>query len=328
MTTQHSTQHFILGIDISKARFDVALLKPDGKYKTKAFSNQPKGFAELLSWLAGHRVESVHACLEATNVYGEALATALYDHAHQVSVVNPLKIKGFAQSELSRTKTDQQDAKLIARFCQAMRPALWEPEPLKVRALKAMVKRLDALVTMHQQELNRQAVADRAVQGGLEDHIVYLEQQMARLRAQIDQHIDDDPDLKQQKKQLLSIPGIGPTSSSYLLAHFSTIKAFGSAKQMASFCGVAPAQRQSGSSLKGQAHLSKVGPPGLRKALFFPAMVALRYNPVLIALNERLTERGKPKMVIIGAAMRKLVHIIYGVLKNNTLFDPTLAYHA
>jgi len=315
------TPQHILGIDISKKSFDVALLLPNGKRKNKKFCNDPEGFKALHDWLLEFDVHSLHACMEATNVYGNALAEFLFDHGYAVSVVNPARIKGFAQSELLRTKNDKQDAALIARFCIAMSPSLWQPDPLNIRQLKAMVRRIDALLDMKQQEVNRLDVAEALVRPEIQSHINDLDHRIKKLRQDIQNHIDDDPDLKQQKDLLLSIPGIGEKTIATLLSHFSTINRFESAKKLASFCGVAPREFQSGSSVKGRGGMSKIGSAQIRKALFFPSMVALRYNPTIIKLKERLTSQGKPKMVIIGAAMRKLIHVIFGVLKNNTPFN-------
>ena len=316
--------NFILGIDISKKHFDVALLINDDKRKNKKFANCQSGFEDLKLWLASHQVDSLHACLEATNIYGHALAEFLYDSGFDVSIVNPARIKGFAQSELLRTKTDKQDASLIARFCQSLSPGLWTPEPKKVRELKALVRRWDALIEMRQQEVNRLDVADPIIAQDIEEHVIALTEKVKRLRDTIRQHIDDDPGLREQKELLLSIPGIGEKTVATLLSYFSSIERFTTAKQLASFCGVAPREFQSGLSVNKHGSMSKIGPAQLRKSLFMPAMVALRYNPLLIELKERLTAAGKPKMVIIGAAMRKLVHLIFGVLKNKSYFKVDL----
>lgn len=319
----HDQYRFFLGVDISKHHFDVALLLPSGKRKNKKFSNNPKGFEQLAAWLAAQGVASLHACLEATNIYGHPLGEFLHDRGFDVSIVNPARIKGFAQSELLRTKTDKQDASLIARFCQAMSPSLWEPDPLKVRQLKALVRRLDALIEMRQQEVNRLDVADPVIREDIEELIRVLDRRIGEIRTTIREHIDDDPDLRSQRELLLSIPGVGEKTVASILAYFATIDRFASPKKLASFCGVAPREVQSGTSIKRYGRMSKVGPAALRKALFFPAMVALKHNPVLQQLRQRLTAAGKPKMVIIGAAMRKLVHLIYGVLSTRTPFDPT-----
>ena len=317
-----------LGIDISKKKFDVALHLPSGKWKHKAFTNSSEGFQELSHWLRQLNVEQVHACMEATNIYGNALAEYLYDENHNVSVVNPARIKGFAQSEMLRTKNDKQDALLIARFCEALSPDLWMPEPISVRQLRALVRRLDMLIEMKQQEVNRLDVSDEIVQSDIRQHVKELEQRINKIRTDIEEHIDRDPDLKNKKELLLSIPGIGEKTMAIVLSYFASIRHFDSAKKLTSFCGVAPREHQSGSSVNGRGAMSKIGSAHLRKSLFLPAMVALKYNPALKALKERLSEKGKPKMVIIGAAMRKLIHIIYGVLKSNLPFDENKAVKA
>ena len=200
---------YILGIDISKKHFDVALLLSTGKRKNKKFTNDPEGYEKLNAWLAKFEMASLHACLEATSTYGHMLAEYLYDQGYDVSLVKPARVKGFAQSELLRTKTDKQDASLIARFCESVKPSLWVPEPRKVRELKALVRRLDALIEMRQQEVNRLDVSDEIVAIDITEHIELLTIRIDRLRNLIRQHIDDDPGLREQKDLLLTIPGVG-----------------------------------------------------------------------------------------------------------------------
>ncbi len=142
---------FFLGIDVSKTTFDVALLFINNKVKTKKFSNNVKGFTELVEWLNKHKAHNLHICLEATGVYGDALSNFFFDNGYTLSVVNPAQIKGFTQSELSRNKTDQADAQIIARFCRAINPKPWQPKPLYIRELQALVRRLEALQDMLQQ---------------------------------------------------------------------------------------------------------------------------------------------------------------------------------
>lgn len=310
----------VLGIDISKSKFDVALLR-NGKFKHKKFTNSPEGFKSLTQWLSAFDVYSLHACMESTNVYGEPLGEYLFDNGIDVSIVNPSRIKSFAQSEMSRTKTDKSDASCIARFCVAMSPALWSPDPLEIRQLRAIVRRLESLTQMRQQEINRLDVAQDILVDDLEDHIRYLDQAIKETKALIKEHIDNNPDLKRKKQLLQSIPGIGESTIAVVLSEFANITKFKNAKALACYIGLAPRLRQSGSSVRGRTVMSKTGRSHLRKVFFMPALVALRYNPVLVDLKVRLTSYGKAKMAIVGAAMRKLVHIIYGVLKNETSFD-------
>ncbi|MET0650419.1 MAG: transposase [Pyrinomonadaceae bacterium] len=137
-------------------------------------------------------------------------------------------------------------------------------------------------------------------------------------------HIDSHPGLREQRDLLLTIPGIGETTAAKLLAEIMDVKLYESARQLAAFAGLAPRLHESGSSVRKMAKLSKVGAPRLRKALYFPAISAIKHNPYIKDLGERLRKRGKCPMQVIGAAMRKLIHIAYGVLKSGRPFDPEL----
>lgn len=144
-----------LGIDIAKLKFNVCLINSKDTLKHKVFPNSPSGFTQLVAWLAQQNVERVHACMEATGTYGEALAYHLHAAGQMVSVINPAAVKSFAGSRLSRTKTDKVDAELIARFCQAQQPLRWTPPAPEVRELQALVRRIAALVEMRVAEENR-----------------------------------------------------------------------------------------------------------------------------------------------------------------------------
>ena len=311
----------ILGIDISKEKFDVALLQ-GGKYKHKKFTNARKGFEELSEWLGKLGIGTLHACMESTGIYGEGLAEYLHDHGFRVSIVNPARIKGFAQGELKRSKTDKLDASLIARFYAAMRPSPWVPDSKEMRELRSLVRRVDALLGMRQQEQNRLEVSDEVLKRSIRRHIRYIDKQIEELKREINKHIDRNPELRGKRKLLESIPSVGEATINVILSHFGEIEKFPSAKRLVSFLGIAPRHYRSGTSVRGRTRMSKVGRSSLRKAFYMPAVVGLRYNPVLVDLRRRLEEAGKPPMLIVGAAMRKLVHIIYGVLKNKMPFDP------
>lgn len=311
----------VLGIDIAKRKFDVALLQA-GKFKTKAFANTAQGFEALRAWLTAHHAGQIHACLEATNTYGQALAEFLYDAGYTVSVVNPVQIKAFGQSQLNRTKTDSADARLIAQFTAHVPPRAWTPLPRPVRELRALVRRLEALQTMRQQERNRLDTAEPAVQPDLQTHIAELAKRIKELRRRIRKHIHQNPTLRAQRDLLRSIPGVGETTLAAILAHVPYPERFGSAKQLAAFSGLSPRERRSGSSVHGRTVLAKTGEARLRKALFMPTLVAMRYNPLIKAFYQRLRAAGKPPMAALCACMRKLLHLIYGVLKHRMPFDP------
>lgn len=327
MNNMENTDKVCVGIDISKLKFDLALLR-NGKFKHKAFKNDKSGFKLLLAWLDKQQVTEAHVCMESTNIYGDAVAETLFDNKFIVSIVNPTRIKGFSLSELNRTKTDKSDAALIARFCLAMNPAAWTPDPLEIRQLRALVRRVESLIGMRQQEVNRRHVAQDILLETLEEHIEFLDQAIVETKKKINEHIDNYPDLKNKKQLLETIPGIGDATINMVLSEFANIEKFKNAKSLAAFIGVVPKEKRSGTSVRGRTSLSKMGNPYMRKKLFLPAMVALRFNPILIELNKRLTKAGKSKMSIIGAAMRKLVHLIYGVLKSGMPFDENYANRA
>jgi transposase len=316
----------VLGIDIAKATFDVALLLPDGKVRRKSCANTPAGFADLTRWLERHGASSVHASLEATGTYGDALAHYLYDAGHVISVLNPAVTHAYAASRLARAKTDRIDAALIARYTATEQPAAWTPAPREVRELQALIRRLDALQGMRTQESNRLEAGPLvpAVRASLETVMATLTAEIKAVQRQIHGHVDQHPGLRDQRDLLVSIPGIGEATAAVLIAELFD-KRYSSARQAAAFAGVVPRVCESG-TLKARGRLVKIGPGRLRKALYFPALTGLRFNPTLRALQARLRAAGKPSMVIIGAAMRKLIHLAFGVLKSGRAYDSTYAH--
>lgn len=311
----------VLGIDIAKQKFDAALII-DGKTKHKTCKNSAEGFETLMIWLEKQGIQKVHACLEATGNYGEDLAIYLHEAGHIISIVNPARIKGFAQSELLRTKTDKLDAALIARFCLAMKPDLWIPPSQEIRYLRALVRRVDSLIDMRSQEKNRISTAHESVILLIKEHIAYLDQEIEKIRRQIDVLIGQNPNLKRRKELLDSIPGIGKATIPHILAELDDLDKFNHVREMVAFIGLAPKETLSGSSMKGKPRLCKIGHARLRKALYMPALVSIQCNPVMIAFYNRLKDKGKNGKVIVCAIMRKLVHVIFGVLKSGKKYDP------
>jgi transposase len=302
------------------------LLLPDGKIRRKSCANTPAGFADLTRWLERHGASSVHASLEATGTYGDALAHYLYDAGHVISVLNPAVTHAYAASRLARAKTDRIDAALIARYTATEQPAAWTPAPREVRELQALIRRLDALQGMRTQESNRLEAGPLvpAVRASLETVIATLTAEIKAVQRQIHGHVDQHPGLRDQRDLLVSIPGIGEATAAVLIAELFD-KRYSSARQAAAFAGVVPRVCESG-TLKARGRLVKIGPGRLRKALYFPALTGLRFNPTLRALQARLRAAGKPSMVIIGAAMRKLIHLAFGVLKSGRAYDSTYAH--
>jgi transposase len=150
----------------------------------------------------------------------------------------------------------------------------------------------------------------------------YLKQQQQVIKKLIGDHFDQHPHLKQQRDLLTSIPGIGDMTASVLLAEIRDVSDYNNARQLAAYAGLTPCERSSGTSVKGKTRLSCTGNVRLRKALYLPAVVAMRHNPLLKAMSDQLLGRGKVKMQVIGALIRKLVHLAFGILKSQKPFDP------
>lgn len=315
-----------IGIDIAKDTFDVALYR-DEQYQLAQFANTAEGHRQLLKWLKKRQAQGSHACLEATGQYGEALAQALYERGYPVSIVNPMRVKAYGASQLKRNKTDREDAKVIAHFCASQPLTLWSPPPPEVVELQALSHRLLTLKEERTAELNRHqsGIRSEAVLQDIADHIAFLEAQITTIQERIADLIDRHPDLRRQRELLTSIPGIGDITAAHFMAEVPDISRFHSAAQLAAYAGLTARRHQSGSSVHRPGRLSKVGNKRLRTAFYMPALSAKRYNPLIEALVARLEARGKRPMVILGAVMRKLLHIAFGVLRSGRPFDPNIA---
>jgi transposase len=315
-----------LGIDIAKDTFEACwLLEKRAAHGT--FDNTRAGLAKLDHWLKKRQAGPVHVCLEATGRYSEGVAEHLHAAGHTVSVINPARLKAFGQASLTRTKTDQTDAALLAEFCRRQQPAAWTPPAAEQRELRALVRRRESLLQVRQQEANRLSSGETspAVCASLQAVVAFLDEQLANVQQAIRDQVADHPDLQRRSALVDAIPGIGPTTAAALLAEID-FAAYPSARQVAAQAGLTPRQRQSGTSVHGRPRLSKQGASQLRRILFFPAIVAIRHNPLIRAFAQRLADRGKAKMAIVCACMRKLLHLVYGVLKTGLPFDPD--YHS
>ena len=311
----------VLGIDIAKQSYQVTLRVGD-KLQRHSFANHAEQFQELSAWLGQQGVKHCHVCMEATNRYWEELANYLYAQGHTVSVVNPARIRDYGKSKLLRNKTDQLDADLIADFCLTQNPDIWQPLPPEVQELQALMRHWEDLKSLRSEIHTRltNGSPSVAVHEMLSEHLAFLDQQIAELKKQIESHIDQHPGLKQQRDLLASIPGIGNLTAAKLLSE--NIQAFSSTRALVAYAGLSPQHRRSGTSIHPPGRMSKIGNAHLRKALYFPAVNARRFNPVIQIFCARLSERDKHTMTIIGAAMRKLLCLSLGVLKSGVPFDP------
>ncbi len=317
-----------IGVDISKAKLNVALLLAPAflKKKTKVVPNNPDGFKSLIEWLQ-HQVKDQKAfrfIMEATGSYHQALALFLSDHGFEVCIVNPALIKRHGESMAARTKTDEKDCVIIAHYGAKMNPKPWVPPSPEYRGLEQLLRRLNQLDKMNRQEKNRLEAlgpgpADKNVLDSIEKTLSYFDEEYKELLKKIRDHLDRHPGLKDDVKLLTSIPGIGELTALRMTSALEGGTRFSSARQFAAYLGLTPRQNQSG-IIKGKTRLSKMGPSALRKALYMPSVAACRYNPDVNALYERLLKAGKTKMSALGAAMRKMAHLAFGVLKNRQTY--------
>lgn len=320
------TAQSILGIDIAKAKLDTHFQRVGSADKPvhRLYENTPAGHEQVVTWLANQQVGQLHVCLEATGTYGRAVALRLHQVGYRVSIVNPLRIKRYGESELLRVKTDKSDAALIARFCLTQQPDPWTPPTSQQQQLQDLVRALADLQRLHQQQRCRQQSGPQpeAVATISSSVLTCLETQMESLRQQIEAHILAHESLSGPYHLLLSICGIGKRTAAVLLGELGDLSRFASVRDLVAYVGLAPHLHRSGTSVHGPSPLSKHGHAAIRKALYFPAMSALRHNPAIKAFYQRLRAAGKSKMVALVAAMRKLLHQIYGVLHSGQVFDP------
>jgi transposase len=319
----------VLGIDVSKAKVDVALFLSETKHMTATFANTQTGFEQLQHWLDGQTQQPLHVCLEATGRYGEAIAEYLFGCGHQVSVVNPSRIHAYGRSKLRRSKTDKSDALLIADFCATQQPPLWNPSREHQQELQELTRQLEELKTARQRVSNRlgSGIRSQTVRRLLQEQLDLLDEQITQLEQEIRTHIQADEQTHASFALLLSIPGIGPCTAAKFLAEVPDIHLFASADQLAAYAGLVPRQHFSGSSVHGKSTLAKTGNTYLRTAFYMPALSAERFNPMIAAFAQRLRSATIPKakMTIIAAIMHKLLVLAYGVLKSGLPFDPNFA---
>lgn len=322
----------LIGLDVSKDKLDTCWLRDPVslKKKTKVIKNNAIGHSQLVDWIKKNiksSPEEIVITLEPTNVYHEALIHVLYDEGFQIFLVNSGKAKKFAESRNIVHKTDKSDSLMLANYGYSCQNELtrWVPEPKHIRELNLMLRRLTALEKDLQREKNRKESSEfgllsKRVILSLENIIETFELEIKALNKDIDTHINQYPDLKKKRMLLETINGVGPVISKEMTYLFSA-KNFKSAKQAAAYLGLIPRFNESG-KMKGRTTLTKHGPSRLRAKLYMPAVVASTYNPDIRAQKTRLLAAGKSKMEAIGAAMRKLVQICYGVVNSGKEYQP------
>jgi len=326
----------ILGIDISKDTFDAAVIPSDGllfkdmeETRHRKFSNNMCGFSQLVGWLNSMNASIEHACMEATSTYGNALAEYLFYAGYLVSMVNAKRVTHYRRSELARIKTDKNDAMLIARFCRAQHPAPWIPLSRESNELRELTGRLADVEQMIQQEKNRIQTP------GLSEYVIMsiariidtLESEKDNILNRMKNLINSEPEMTRIRELLCSIPGIGEKTAICMMGIIADFGRFKTARQLAAWAGLTPSRKESGTSLRGKAYMSKVGCADIRRLLYMPALAAMRSNPVVQQVTDRLkSETNLAGKQIVVAAMHKLIRIAHGVVTKECEFDPNYSH--
>lgn len=318
----------VIGIDVSKKKLDVCALF-DGKTRKKIVDNSVSGFKSLRNWISKNNINNPHICMESTGCYSEDVAEFFHELGFKVSVVNPLQIKAFRNSKLIRQKTDSVDAQIIAEFCLQNDPAVWKPRSPEQKELHNLNVRISALKA----ELNRVSNAlenqnlSKTILKSIHDEIKFLKNQIALLEDVAQKIINSNQNLKEQFDRITEIKGVGEKLALAIIADMPDVSNFQKSGQFSAFAGVSPSHFQSGSSVRGNSHISRLGSKSIRKVLYMSALVVKNHNPHFQRFVQKLQKKGKAPKVIIVAIMRKLMCILFGMLKNSSNFDPKLAFH-
>jgi transposase len=317
----------VIGIDVSKKKLDVCALF-DGKTRKKIVDNSVSGFKSLRNWISKNNIDDPHFCMESTGCYSEGIAEFFHELGFKVSVVNPLQIKSFRSSKLIRQKTDSVDAQIIAEFCLQNAPAAWKPKSPEQKELHYLNVRISALKS----ELNRVSNAlenkklSKVILKSIHDEIKFLKNQIALLEDEAQKIINSNQNLKEQFDRITKIKGVGEKLALAIIADMPDVSNFQKSGQFSAFAGVSPSHFQSGSSVRGKSHISRLGSKSIRKVLYMSALVVKNHNPHFQKFVQKLQKKGKAPKVIIVAIMRKLMCILFGMLKNPSNFDPKLAF--
>lgn len=318
---------YYLGIDVAKAKLDCCLTSDD-KTRYKTFANNANGRKALVTWLLKY-TDNACAGMESTGSYHEPIAHVLYEAGMMVYVLNPSRVKSFARGMGFMVKTDKVDSKMLATYMvinqsnHKLQP--WQPLTPAMQELKLLLARRDALVKDlvkeqgRLEQLSYMAHSTR-IESAINESMTFMTQAIERLDKQIKEHIDSDPTLKQDKELLESIPAVGERSSLTLLNVLYSHE-FDSASQLAAYLGLVPLHHQSGANNVNNSRIGKTSSAKIRSQLYMAAVVAIQHNPRIKAHYQKLIRKGKAKMQALIAAMRKLVHICFGVIKNQTPYD-------
>ena len=311
-----------LGIDVSKKDLSLTLIINDKSFFLKVDNNN-HGFKKICSWLKKYNIKQVKTCLESTGIYSLDIANYLYDQGHRVSIINPACINAFAKSKLSRHKTDKVDSYIIAEYAGKYDLRPYKPADPLMSELRALY---NCRINLEKQNRQVQNFLESKTHLPIDVCKIYhklskhLINEINKIQQKIDTLISSSEQLSQDIEVMQTVPGIGKKTAVTILAEVPNIRAFNSAREFAAFVGLTPKHHSSGTSISKKSRISKIGSGKLRNALYFPAMSSMRSSPDMIKFAQKLRSKGKNGKVIVVAIMRKLLHLVFGVLKNNSAF--------
>lgn len=319
------SQSRFAGIDVSAKSLAVCYEPRPGKTQAFEVPNNPQGHRELCEKLSSST--PIQVCLEATGNYSLDVALALHQHGIPVMILNPRAARDFAKALQNRSKTDAVDAQVLLEYAKRMEFRSWLPPDGSLLQLRDLSRRIKALTRQATQEKNRLEAASccqglsPAVRKDIESHLKYLERSIDKLLRQAFKLIDQQPALSKARQHLISIKGVGPISAVHLMAELLLLPSDMTARQWVAYAGLDPRHHESGSSVQKPTQISRTGNAQLREALFMPALTASWAEPHVKAFYEKLQQRGKTRMQALVAIMRKLLHSIHGMLKNQEDFQ-------
>jgi transposase len=297
-----------VGIDVSKARLDIFV---SGDNEIWATSNDEEGFQSILERL--HPITPALIVVESTGGLEISLLVALYTAGLPVALVNPGRVREFAKSTGLLAKTDKLDARLLARFAEAVKPPLTQLPSEAEQLLSDLMGRRCQLIEMLTAEKNRLGTVRKPARPRIEKHIAWLEDELVGINQEINQFIQQSPSFKQKDNILRSTPGVGSVTAATLISDLPELGKL-DRKEIASLVGVAPFNNDSGRH-RGKRRI-KGGRESVRRVLYMAALTAARCNPMIKSFYERLLKMGKEKKVALIACMRKLLTILNAMVRD------------
>lgn len=310
-----------LGIDICKLTFDAALLLAPTQLPQAQFRNCPAGFRRLGRWLKTHGVGRVRLAVEATSTYAEALLEWGFGEGHEVFLLNAEHVVQYARSLGRRNKTDRVDAITIANFIATHAATPWRPPTPEQKTLRSLTRARSQLVGLAKQLGDQLRTAEATGAAYLRTALRAVKAQLVAIERAIKTHVRTSAELAEPIRRLRTVKGVGLTTAATVIAELPPITPDTDPRTIAAWAGLTPHRRQSGLT-EWRTRLSRKGNAYVRQALFMPALVATRYNPVLRAFAQRLADKHKSHGAILGAVAHKMLRILVGLLKTNTDFDP------